>query len=203
MHEVNHHWADPVSNRLAQAYKVGPHGYEHGWRFVGVPGSEEHRAAVSELGGHIADDQASAAVGNAASAMERQDYAAAADHLKNAAVFTQLAGDHASTNSINAAVQSLAGLHSRAKPNIQPLSPHRPLSVPRNPEPASYREPGRTPRQTFESFSSTPSEAAFNAPSNRDFWGRPTSKKSEQLKHWADPVANRLAAAHSEACESC
>ena len=58
------YYADPVRNRLAaaaQAEKVGPHGYEHGWRYVGVPtpkepGSELHGQLVAGVradGGHV------------------------------------------------------------------------------------------------------------------------------------------------------
>jgi hypothetical protein len=44
------HFADPVAERLnlaLNAEKVGPHGYEHGWIFVGVPGAE-HAAGDAE-----------------------------------------------------------------------------------------------------------------------------------------------------------
>jgi hypothetical protein len=38
-------YADPVAADLA---KVGPKGYEHGWRFVGVPGTTAHAATAAQ-----------------------------------------------------------------------------------------------------------------------------------------------------------
>ena len=95
-------YADPVAADLA---KVGPHGYEHGWRYVGgpglppprtpyagstKPGSFEHLNAIEDLGrqaaaspgdpGHASPTMA-AALHNMARAVARRDMDSARIHL--------------------------------------------------------------------------------------------------------------------------
>jgi hypothetical protein len=92
-------YADPVSEQLA---KVGPGGYEHGWHFVGVPGSAAHMQAVSDLSGRISGQspEASHALDKATEALSTGNFQDARLHMRNAA--TNLMADHGSYDDVTA-----------------------------------------------------------------------------------------------------
>jgi hypothetical protein len=108
---------------------VGPKGYDHGWHFVGVPGSNEHANALADLGEAIGSKSpvAMLAMQNAGHTMQKGQYKLAAGHIKNAQWFARRQAPEYS-KALRQAASSMKGIKEDANSETSPRMPQTPVS---------------------------------------------------------------------------
>jgi len=218
------YYADPVAEQLN---KVGPRGWEHGWRFVGIPGGAAHANAVRDLAGRVNDPDTRDSLNRAADAIDRGDYSAARDHIADA--HTNLLASHGNLEdaaAIDASARPLEQLRgTRAEVHDPtPLSPayHYGTTVPlakppplREAEMGTHAYAGAPETISSTAFASSPSEAdlagrwqttpsgeAYTIVNGRmvNMYGQPIAAGKFEHAMNSDPVIDRLnlALAHEQ-----